>query len=450
MFFPKKDLGMIKSGIFILSVLMLLASNAFAARLHFTLNFQEHLVCAYDQKAQDYCKSDKPADSSGGVLSAVVTEDSVATFIWGPYEYQFIVDSIENAIGRDGKAFLVISGFTQNSVFKFIMSSKYATLINEGKWLTIFSAGNKQGGNSYFLDYRVNSCAKCMYDSVLQKYEKCDFDDYSQTYMSSIKFQFRRDSLYVKYWPNLPEVKVSNVYDNNPEIIVGKNLRGERVSIVIGGDYFNVILPEKIKYSYGEPYGDENAGFSVVGSAVAVSKNILITNAHVVNRVSRLRLYLDGKRLETSSVDVVAVFPTSLLDLSIIRVEGVHLNACPIATNEPNLGSDVLVYGYPMIDVQGEDLKVTKGIVSGKNGYRGDRATFQIDAAVQEGNSGGPIVSNGKIIGLATSTLNFDGVQNVNFGIKANKIIHLLKFEDVTPKSTTNDFSKCTYMLVGQ
>ena len=101
MFFPKKDLGMIKSGIFILSVLMLLASNAFAARLHFTLNFQEHLVCAYDQKAQDYCKSDEPADSSGGVLSAVVTEDSVATFIWGPYEYQFIVDSIENAIGRD-------------------------------------------------------------------------------------------------------------------------------------------------------------------------------------------------------------------------------------------------------------------------------------------------------------------------------------------------------------
>ncbi len=159
--------------------------------------------------------------------------------------------------------------------------------------------------------------------------------------------------------------------------------------------------------------------------------------------------YCDGDDPIWKSGSLRITVTDDILDLSIIRVKGAKLNACPLSTKEPVLGSDILVFGYPQIQYQGADLKVTKGIVSGKNGYRGDKSTFQIDAAVQHGNSGGPIVSGGKIIGLATSILNVEGSQNVNFGIKASKIYHLLKFYNVTPKSTTQDFSLCTYLLTG-
>lgn len=40
--------------------------------------------------------------------------------------------------------------------------------------------------------------------------------------------------------------------------------------------------------------------------------------------------------------------------------------------------------------------------------------------------------------------------QNVNVGIKATKIRNFLEFYEVTPKATTNDFEKCTYLLIGE
>ena len=63
-----------------------------------------------------------------------------------------------------------------------------------------------------------------------------------------------------------------------------------------------------------------------------------------------------------------------------LKVNGVKLNACPLSKNEPNLGDNIFVYGYPNIEIQGTDLKMTQGIVSGKNGYNGDKYLFQFDA----------------------------------------------------------------------
>jgi S1-C subfamily serine protease len=139
-----------------------------------------------------------------------------------------------------------------------------------------------------------------------------------------------------------------------------------------------------------------------------------------------------------------------VFDFAVIKVYGAKLNSCPVAVKEPNLGMEIFVYGYPKIGTQGSDLKVTKGIVSGVNGIRGDKTMFQMDAAIQPGNSGGPIVSKGKIIGLTTLKLVGDDYQNVNLGIKSSKLYHLLHFFDVDPKPTTNDFSKCTYLLYGE
>ena len=99
------------------------------------------------------------------------------------------------------------------------------------------------------------------------------------------------------------------------------------------------------------------------------------------------------------------------------------------------LGEDVLVAGYPHGDFYSDTIKVTKGIVSANKGMSDDRGQFQMDAAVQKGNSGGPIYDeNGNIVGVVVSQLeqtesskgDWFNASNVNFGIKASTVSQFL------------------------
>jgi S1-C subfamily serine protease len=85
--------------------------------------------------------------------------------------------------------------------------------------------------------------------------------------------------------------------------------------------------------------------------------------------------------------------------------------------------------GYPYGDIFSNTIKVTRGIVSAIRGMGDASGQFQMDAAVQAGNSGGPIYDeNGNIVGVVISQLNRLKVaktlgslpENVNFGIKAS------------------------------
>ena len=88
----------------------------------------------------------------------------------------------------------------------------------------------------------------------------------------------------------------------------------------------------------------------------------------------------------------------------------------------------MLVVGFPYGETFSTTIKVTKGILSGNRGLGDDTGQFQIEAAVQPGNSGGPIYEQtGNSVGVVVSPLNkvklakMSGAlpENVNFGIKA-------------------------------
>ena len=90
------------------------------------------------------------------------------------------------------------------------------------------------------------------------------------------------------------------------------------------------------------------------------------------------------------------------------------------------VGDTIYVVGYPKIEVQGLEAKVTKGIVSSLSGYKGQKDNFQMDAAVQSGNSGGPVVDeSGNLVGVSVATLR--GGQNVNYAIKKDVVDAFLK-----------------------
>ena len=91
---------------------------------------------------------------------------------------------------------------------------------------------------------------------------------------------------------------------------------------------------------------------------------------------------------------------------------------------------EVYVAGYPFGG--SSSIKVTKGIVSSLNGLNDNFSNIQIDAALQPGNSGGPIYDQrGTVIGVAVAKLDFkdflektDAIpENINFGIKCISLI---------------------------
>ena len=94
-------------------------------------------------------------------------------------------------------------------------------------------------------------------------------------------------------------------------------------------------------------------------------------------------------------------------------------------------------------------VKVTRGIVSSLTGFKNNYSQIQIDAAIQQGNSGGPILNSfGNVIGVAVSKADtaffleeFDAIpENVNFGVKSSVVLNLLDANGVNikPPNTEN------------
>jgi hypothetical protein len=96
---------------------------------------------------------------------------------------------------------------------------------------------------------------------------------------------------------------------------------------------------------------------------------------------------------------------------------------------------DVYVSGYPFGRMVSTSVKVTRGIISSLTGYGNNFSGLQIDAAIQPGNSGGPIFDEkGNVVGVVVSKLAKQGdiePENTNFGVKANILANLLTSNSV-------------------
>jgi uncharacterized protein len=127
-----------------------------------------------------------------------------------------------------------------------------------------------------------------------------------------------------------------------------------------------------------------------------------------------------------------------------------------LRSEDVRLGEKVLVAGYPFGDIFSNTIKVTGGLVSATRGVGDDSGQFQLDAALQPGNSGGPIYdSSGNIVGVVVSQLNKRMVEkaigsmpeNVNFGIKASTVRQFLIYSGVPSKKSKQAEEKSTEQL---
>ena len=105
-------------------------------------------------------------------------------------------------------------------------------------------------------------------------------------------------------------------------------------------------------------------------------------------------------------------------------------------------GEDIMAFGFPLAENLSSSVKLTRGIVSSLSGPENDISLIQIDAAIQPGNSGGPVLNyNGQVVGVASSGLNKVQMlldeespyipENVNFAVAATTLTGFLKSNSV-------------------
>ena len=85
---------------------------------------------------------------------------------------------------------------------------------------------------------------------------------------------------------------------------------------------------------------------------------------------------------------------------------------------------DVVIAGYPLGKRISASIKTSKGSVTSLAGYGDNYSEFQTDAALNQGNSGGPIMDQkGNVVGVAVAAYGKkEGVESFNFGIKASTL----------------------------
>ena len=179
------------------------------------------------------------------------------------------------------------------------------------------------------------------------------------------------------------------------------------------------------------------------GSGFAVSYDgYIVTNNHVIDGCENVRVHSRG-----SVVDAVVVSRDPLNDLAVIKADFSPNAIFAIDNSNPQLMQEIYVAGYPFGQNVSSSLKVTRGIVSALTGIGNNFSNIQIDAAIQPGNSGGPIFNqDGNVIGVAVATLDaaialeaFGAIpQNTNFGIKANVVSSFLASNSIESVSPAN------------
>ena len=94
----------------------------------------------------------------------------------------------------------------------------------------------------------------------------------------------------------------------------------------------------------------------------------------------------------------------------------------------------IYVAGYPFGKGLSDDLKISSGIISSLKGFEDNSNELQIDAAINSGNSGGPIVGEGgELIAVAVSGLDKEMSEGINFGIKSSAVVNFLGANDLEP-----------------
>jgi len=152
------------------------------------------------------------------------------------------------------------------------------------------------------------------------------------------------------------------------------------------------------------------------GSGFIIANNgYVVTNAHVMEGANAAGIITyDGKLHQVSRVG-----EDTEMDIILLRiVDGASYSPLQLENSDNvQIGQKVIAIGNPL----GLQFSVSEGIISGTNreGLNGINAYLQTDAALNPGNSGGPLIgTNGKVVGI--NNFKIGGSENIGFALESN------------------------------
>lgn len=145
----------------------------------------------------------------------------------------------------------------------------------------------------------------------------------------------------------------------------------------------------------------QTCGSVGTGTGFLVSPSLMMTAAHVVTDAASIGVQVAG-----SNVSAAVLGLDEGLDVALIRLSApVNGHPFDVATSPPSTGQDVDALGFPF----GENFTSTRGSISGLDRSGRTEAgpvsnLIQTDAAVNPGNSGGPLITvDGRVVGVVSA-----------------------------------------------
>ena len=179
---------------------------------------------------------------------------------------------------------------------------------------------------------------------------------------------------------------------------------------------------------------------SSTGTGIVVTPDgHIITNNHVIDGCSSFGVRRAGEAERTAAL----LAHDAKNDLALLKAASPYAEVAILRVEPPRLAEGVLVFGFPLSGMLASSGNATLGNVSAMAGLNDDSREIQITAAVQPGNSGGPVFDgSGLVLGVIRSKLDAvkaasltgDIAQNVNFAIRGALAVSFLNANGIEPQ----------------
>lgn len=159
-------------------------------------------------------------------------------------------------------------------------------------------------------------------------------------------------------------------------------------------------------------------------------QGFVATAAHSLEKAHLVNLTFSNGAI-SEEAKIIAFAKNPKIDLAILQVP---VNYVPSVTfqnsNTVQAGQEIAVIGSP----KRLQNTITNGLVSQLRNM-GNITFFQISAPISPASSGSPVFNKeGKVIGIAISSLEEQNVQNINFAVPSNYLLQMMSENNITPR----------------
>ena len=204
-----------------------------------------------------------------------------------------------------------------------------------------------------------------------------------------------------------------------------------------GATYSTFKVDGECQYIVGEERPSKEE-VNATGTCFSIAKGYLVTCAHVVQSAHRIQVKFGEQKFAARIVDI-----DYKNDLAILAYQGTIEPLVLADSSGLELAENILVMGFPISELMGENIKVSSGIISGIDKKPG-RNAIAIDGAINPGNSGGPVLNQaGQVVGIASATLTGKGINPVGFACRVDELRSLMSKNNIVP-TATKEFNEAT------